>query len=118
MERRGVDPKAYRAATIVEGSLQNSNPSNLTPGAGRDGGGERNGSGATSLFSVGDVAVITEFVARGLYRNFTLYRMCFQENANYCEETRIVQVETPLAPPPLRLAEETKVAVVAPAFEE
>lgn len=57
------------------------------------------------VFSVGNVAAITQFVARGLYRNFALYRMCFEEEPRFCRESRHVQVETPLPPPPLHEAE-------------
>lgn len=53
------------------------------------------------MFSVGHVAAITQFVARGFYRNFALYRMCFEEEPRFCSESRHVQVETPLPPPPL-----------------
>lgn len=65
----------------------------------------------TPLFSVSDVAAITEFVSGGLYRHFALYRMCFTvQPAKVCREVRIVQVETPLTPPPLRESEEAKPA--------
>lgn len=57
------------------------------------------------VFSVGNVAAITQFVARGFYRNFALYRMCFEEEPRFCRESRHVQVETPLPPPPLHEAE-------------
>lgn len=57
------------------------------------------------VFSVGDVSVITRFVARGLYRNFALYRVCFEQEARTRTEVWHVQVETPLEPPPLREAE-------------
>lgn len=74
-----------------------------------DGGGQETaGVAATAVepvFSVADVAAITQFVARGLYRNFALYRLCFQRDAAYRTEVRNVQVETPLVPPPLREAE-------------
>lgn len=65
-----------------------------------DNGGERG-----AVFSVGDIGAITRFVARGLYRNFTLYRMCFEQEARSCREVRHVQVETPLELPPLQEAE-------------
>lgn len=57
------------------------------------------------LLSVGDVCAVTQFVARGLYRNFALYRMCFQQKATCSRECRVLQVETPLAPQPLKDAE-------------
>lgn len=73
-------------------------------GGGGDGdGGEGGGSGAA--FSVGDIGAITRFVARGLYRNFSLFRMCFEQEARCCREFRQVQVETPLELPPLQEAE-------------
>ncbi|CAM9545651.1 unnamed protein product [Hapterophycus canaliculatus] len=59
------------------------------------------GEGGESEFSVGDVGAITKFVAQGFYRNFKLYRMCFQHEQRCCRETRQVQVETPLEIPPL-----------------
>ena len=57
------------------------------------------------VFSVGDIDAITRFVARGLYRNFSLYRMCFQQEERCCREFRQVQVETPLRLTPLQEAE-------------
>lgn len=58
-----------------------------------------------ALFSVPDVAAITQFVTRGLYRNFELYRACFLHEAKYLSERRVVQVDTPLTPLPLSHAE-------------
>lgn len=59
----------------------------------------------TPLFSVSDVAAISEFISTGFYRYFALYRMCFTvQPAKVCREVRIVQVETPLPPPPLEEA--------------
>ena len=72
-------------------------------GSGSSGGG--GSAGAGPVFSVGDVAAITLFVARGLYRNFGLYRMCFERPAKHRTDIREVQVETPLEPPPLHEAE-------------
>lgn len=63
------------------------------------------GSAIGPLFSVGDVAAITQFAARGLYRNFALYRMCFLQKAKHCKESRVLQVQTPLALEPLQNAE-------------
>lgn len=57
------------------------------------------------VFSVADVRSITQFVARGLYRNFSLYRMCFEHDTKVCTEVRHVKVETPLSPPRLTEAE-------------
>lgn len=77
-----------------------------------DGGGStrvEDGDSSGSVFSVGDVDAITRFVARGLYRNFTLYRMCFQHEEKCCREMRQVQVETPLDLPPLNEAAEPDV---------
>lgn len=70
----------------------------------RDEGGAAAG-GRGPVFSVGEVDAITRFVARGLYRNFTLYRMCFEQEVKTCSEVRQVQVETPLEQPPLLDAE-------------
>lgn len=80
----------------------NTTASSTTPnrhGVGGDGG------GGGAVFSVGDIGAITRFVARGLYRNFTLYRMCFKQEARSCREVRHVQVETPLELSPLQEAE-------------
>eukprot|EP00752_Nemacystus_decipiens_P018680 g16745.t1 len=68
----------------------------------------RSGSGSggdDAVFSVGDIDAITRFVARGLYRNFSLYRMCFKREERCCREFRQVQVETPLRLTPLQEAE-------------
>ena len=58
--------------------------------------------GESALFSVREVVNITNFVARGLFRNFALYRMYFKQPARRSQAVRSVRVETPLAPPPLR----------------
>lgn len=77
---------------------------NIKGGSGGIGGGG-GGVEAGPVFSVGDVAAITLFVARGMYRNFALHRKCFEQEAEYCTEVRYVQVETPLEPPPLHEGE-------------
>ena len=65
-----------------------------------------NRSGESPLFSVREVVNITDFVARGLFRNFALYRMYFKQPARRSQAVRSVRVETPLAPPPLRESEQ------------
>eukprot|EP00903_Cladosiphon_okamuranus_P011451 g10787.t1 len=73
--------------------------------AGGGGGGDVGQRGGGAVFSVGDIDAITRFVARGLYRNFSLYRMCFKEEERCCREFRQVQVETPLRLNPLQEAD-------------
>ena len=65
-----------------------------------------NSSGESPLFSVRKVVNITDCVARGLFRNFALYRMYFKQPARRSQAVRSVRVETPLAPPPLRESEQ------------
>lgn len=61
--------------------------------------------GGGAVFSVGDIDAITRFVARGLYRHFSLYRTCFEQEGRSCRESRQIQVETPLQLLPLEEAE-------------
>ena len=58
-------------------------------------------SGESPRFSVREIVNITDFVARGLFRNFALYRMYFKQPARRSQAVKNVRVETPLAPPPL-----------------
>ncbi|CAN0113806.1 unnamed protein product [Discosporangium mesarthrocarpum] len=53
------------------------------------------------LFSIHNVARITEFVTRGLYRHYLLYSLCFRQEVAVRNESRFLEVETPLTPPPL-----------------
>lgn len=69
------------------------------------GGGDVGEGGGGAVFCVGDIDAITRFVARGLYRHFSLYRMCFKQEERCCREFRQVQVETPLRLMPLQEAE-------------
>ena len=64
-----------------------------------------NRSGESTRFSVREIVNITDFVARGLFRNFALYRMYFKQPARRSQAVRSVCEETPLAPPPLRESE-------------
>ena len=57
-------------------------------------------------FSMREIVNITDFVARGLFRNFALYRMYFKQPARRSQAVRNVRVETPVAPPPLRESEQ------------
>ena len=65
-----------------------------------------NRSGESPRFSVREIVNITDFVARGLFRIFALYRMYFKQPARRSQAVRNVRVETPLAPPPLRESEQ------------
>lgn len=82
-----------------------SSPEGDRDGVGGGGGDVGEGAGGAAVFSVGDIDAITRFVARGLYRNFSLYRLCFKQEARCCREFRQVQVETPLKMLPLYEAE-------------
>lgn len=106
--RGGTSSDASEANNTAEGMPRESRNSKEmgSKGLSRASGGEEGAVGERGLvFSVGEVDAITRFVARGLYRNFRLYRMCFEREPKVCKEIRHVQVETPLEHPPLLEAE-------------
>lgn len=106
-----VDGESAAGRTDTEGAgATGSSPEEEGVSGGDGGGGDSGGSGGAedaggAVFSVGDIDAITRFVARGLYRNFSLYRMCFKQEERCCREYRQVQVETPLRLMPLQEAE-------------
>lgn len=100
-----VDGGSRASRIEIEGTgPTGSSPEQGLVSGGSGGGGVCQGAGGV-VFSVGDIDAITRFVARGLYRNFSLYRMCFKQEARCCREFRQIQVETPLRLLPLHEAE-------------
>ena len=59
------------------------------------------GAGRVGVFTLPDIKLMTGFVTRTFFRNFSAYRICFSTRQPVESETRHLAVETPMTPMPL-----------------